>query len=109
MSLRLIIAGVLALGVAQTYAQDIPPPPQPTVLSAEDLGTIMDAFAAFRATNTDKGIQFRIDATEQMLTETHRIDRRETPIVGMVLSRASRNPAACALMKRLEPRAMCVK
>lgn len=104
-----LIAFLLILIAGPVQAQDLPPAPLARTLTSADSGTILKALEAFRATNTDTEFTSRLDTVEQTIRATNIVGRRETPIVGLVLSRASKDPAACALLQEMEPRAVCVK
>ncbi len=113
-SIPLILVSWTAL--AQTPIK--PPAGAPVVtLAPEDKPIVMESIAKLTATllspptgmPADPSAAARLRDVEHNVEFSDTIDLRNVPFLGMALSRNSQDPKACALLKRIEPSAMCVK
>ncbi len=103
--LRAILLTLLLAGAAQ--AQQLPPPPENPKLSQDDMRVVMRALLGVMTSVNDDSLRKRVIEIENQDLST--IGPTSLPIVGLALSRASKDPAACALLKKIEPSAVCVK
>lgn len=83
-------------------------PSIPTLVPAELL-LIEQALQKLDAGLDDPSMKMRVESVLGNVRRLHALGIRDLAIVGMALSRASADPASCALLRRLEPSAACVK
>ncbi len=62
-----------------------------------------------RGMPSDPSTAARLRDVEHNVEFSDTIDLRNVPLLGMALSRNSQDPKACALLKRIESSAACVK
>jgi hypothetical protein len=88
------------------HAGVLPPAPSLGVpdFTADELIWIRNALRQM-ASSADPQARRANELAETIVSQ--HFSRRETPLIMMALSRASRYPEACAIMQRIEPRSVC--
>ena len=102
---KLAIMGLIML------AQSAEPPLMK--LEADDIDTLSRALDRLAVSANggaiDPSLAMRAREVAHSVDHSGQLNGRTTPIAGMALSRASDDPKACALLKRIEPSAVCMK
>lgn len=83
--------------------------PSIPALAPAELLLIEQALQKLDAGLDDSSMKMRLASVLENVRRLHALGIRDLAIVGMALSRASTDPASCALLRRLEPSAACVK
>ena len=83
--------------------------PQPTLLTMEERQTLRDAIAALAVLPDGAIDPARVHSTQEAVTGGTLSGPRDLTMAGFALSRASADPKACALLKKISPPAVCVR
>jgi hypothetical protein len=104
---------IFALLISTAQAQELVPKGIPQVtLDEADKPIALEAISKLRdylLSQHDGESALRLHSVAHNVALADTIDPRNVPFLGMALSRNSQDPKACALLKKIEPSAVCVK
>ncbi len=106
LKLRYILTLALTLLVATAHAEATGDPSLPKFTPAE-MRVIQAALA--QLLKDEPGEAERIRGVMRPATGVVPFGQRDFPMIGLALSRASKDLAACALLQKIQPVAVCVK
>jgi hypothetical protein len=107
--MRLILIALL-LATSSAWAQTDPMMDWTRTLTAADRTVMRKAVEALaKAQASDPATAERLKDILPRIDGVQRFDLRDMGFLGMALSRASADPTACALLRRIEPTSVCVK
>ena len=79
------------------------------VISPDEQALILNALLKLDSGVSDTSMKLRIETVMANVRGASPLGLRDIPIIGLALSRASADPAACALLRRFQHDAACVK